>query len=202
MNQPIPSIFISYKRNEEELFIAELRRRIENMHAIRVQVQQDINMPLGANWIDEIDRRIQASFAVVVVLTEGSVQSPYVTYEWSYALGAGIGVLPILRGKDIESRVHDRLKALNWLDCTDDMPRDSLWGRLRERLRELHTRWLNRDQPPQVAACLQKMFNSYRETPIRPQHLIDHLAQHGFISPQQQMLLNELALENFKRTRR
>jgi hypothetical protein len=46
------------------------------------------------------------------------------------------------------------------------------------------------------------MFNSYRETAIRPQHLIDHLAQCGFISPQQQLLLNELALENFRKTKR
>jgi hypothetical protein len=198
--QSAPKVFISYKRGEEGYFIKELRQRIEAMRTPRVQVFQDVDMPPGTNWMDTIDLRIQESFAVVVVLTAGSVQSPYVTYEWSYALGAGIGILPLLRHKHAEQDVHGRLKILNWIDCSGDNVPDATWQRIRDRLRTLHTEWLKRDKPPQVAGCLQQLFaNTYRRH-IGAHEIIDHLTQYGFISTDEQLKLLELARANAQRT--
>lgn len=41
--------------------------------------------------------------------------SEYVTYEWAYALGAGISVIPILYK---QTELHPRLAALQYLDFT------------------------------------------------------------------------------------
>jgi hypothetical protein len=193
-------VFISYKRGEEGFFIRELRTRIEAMRALRVQVFQDVDMPPGTNWIETIDQRIQESFAVIVVLTKNSVLSPYVTYEWSRALGAGIGILPLLRHKSAEPNVHGRLKILNWIDCTSDNVPDTAWEKVRERLRSLHAEWLERDKPPQVADCLRQLFASTYRRQIGAQEIIDHLTQYGFISTDEQLALLELARENAQRT--
>ncbi|MCS6872566.1 MAG: toll/interleukin-1 receptor domain-containing protein [Anaerolineae bacterium] len=196
-----PKVFISYKRDEEGFFIKELRRKIEGMRSMHVEVFQDVDMPPGIHWMQEIDQQIQQSFAVVVVLTRGSVSSPFVTYEWSYALGAGIGVLPLLRHKGIEESVHGRLKALQHLDCSSDEVTDSTWKKLRHRLHDLYIAWLNRNKPLQVAECLRQLFkNTYRRR-IGAQEIIDQLALHRFLSPNDQLELLNMTLQNKESTR-
>jgi hypothetical protein len=49
----------------------------------------------GDYWRQSIDTALEESFAVVVILTENSIQSHYVTYEWSCALGKGAKIIPL-----------------------------------------------------------------------------------------------------------
>ena len=49
----------------------------------------------GEEWRDSIDRGISNSHVMLVVLTPKSCESPYVTYEWGFALGKGKKVIPI-----------------------------------------------------------------------------------------------------------
>lgn len=202
MNDPF--VFISYKRGEESYFIRELRQRIEATRVPRIKVFQDVDMPIGVNWMETIDQRIQESFAVIVILTEGSVQSPYVTYEWSYALGAGIGVLPLLRRheaaeQNVHDRLHDRLKVLNWIDCSGNNVPENTWAKIRDRLRSLHQEWLKRDKPPQVGSCLRQLFATTYRRQIDAQEMINYLTQYNFISTDEQVELLELARENIQR---
>src|ERR1044071_345078 len=50
----------------------------------------------GRSYREEIDGAIRRASAVVVIVTPNAARSEYVTYEWSYALGCGVPVVPVL----------------------------------------------------------------------------------------------------------
>jgi predicted transport protein len=83
----------------------------------------------GKDWRQAIDKAIRSSLALVVVMSPKAKKSEYVTYEWAYALGVGIEVIPLLLGK---VNLHPRLEALQYLDFTDpwNPPYDNLIGQL------------------------------------------------------------------------
>jgi len=86
----------------------------------------DIELRPGDAWRHEIDRAISESLAVVVVMTPAAKQSEYVAYEWAYALGAGILVIPLLLNLEAKD-VHPRLKELQYMNFTT---RPKPWERL------------------------------------------------------------------------
>jgi hypothetical protein len=69
----------------------------------------------GVNWTGEIDQAIRQAAAVVVITTPKSAQSPYVTYEWAYALGADTRVIPVIWKP---TRLHSHMQHLQYIDLT------------------------------------------------------------------------------------
>jgi CheY-like chemotaxis protein len=67
----------------------------------------------GDEWRNAIDEGISSSNVLLVMLTPQSCKSPYVTYEWAFALGKGIKVIPLLRE---DCNIHPRLAVLQYLD--------------------------------------------------------------------------------------
>ena len=88
------------------------------------------NIPGGEDWRKEIDKAITEAFALVVVITPESKASEYVTYEWAFAWGAGVKVIPVLLKK---TQIHPRLESLQYLDFTT---RARPWDKLVNLLRE------------------------------------------------------------------
>jgi hypothetical protein len=88
------------------------------------------SIPGGEDWRNEIDRAITEAFALVVVITPESRASEYVTYEWAFAWGAGIKVIPVLLKK---TQIHPRLESLQYLDFT---ARARPWDKLVDLLSE------------------------------------------------------------------
>ncbi len=84
---------------------------------------------VGDDWRAEIDDAIRASVALVVVMTPGAKESEYVTYEWAYATGAGVKVIPLMV---TATQLHPRLESLQYLDFTNRRARP--WDRLIEEL--------------------------------------------------------------------
>lgn len=76
------------------------------------------------------DQAIRDAYAVLVIVTPAACACEQVTYEWTYALGAGVAVIPLLWQP---TTLPARLQALAWLDFT--RPEERPWGRL---FRELH----------------------------------------------------------------
>ena len=67
----------------------------------------------GDDWKKEIDDAITSSAALILIITRASVNSHYVTYEWAFALGLGIKVIPLL----LEGvQLHPKLADLQWLE--------------------------------------------------------------------------------------
>jgi hypothetical protein len=85
----------------------------------------------GEDWRLEIDEAIRTAVAVIVIVTPEAKSSEYVTYEWSFAWGAGKKVIPLLLRA---TQLHPRLDALQYIDFTNRRGRP--WQRLFEKLDE------------------------------------------------------------------
>jgi tetratricopeptide (TPR) repeat protein len=79
-------------------------------------VWTDEKILAGETWTRVIDNAIDESVAVIVLMSKEAHQSEYVTYEWSYALGAGKQVITMLVDDDIN--LHPRLEEFQYSDFT------------------------------------------------------------------------------------
>lgn len=132
-------IFVSYKHNERDFAEA----LIEQLQAANFNIWLDTEqLRAGENWRESINDAIKESFAMIVVITPDAKISEFVTYEWAFAQGAGIKVIPIMLSP---TKLHPQLEMLQYLDFTDRARPP--WDRLIRRLSEIR----GEKQPPVVA---------------------------------------------------
>ena len=67
----------------------------------------------GADWRQEMEAAISAADALVVLVTAAAAASIAVTYEWAFALGAGLPVFALIYEEAAE---HPRLQTVNRYD--------------------------------------------------------------------------------------
>ena len=134
-------VFISYKHDDGD-FALILKDRIEQAG---FDGWIDDNLPAGEDWREMIDRAIREALALIVVLSPESVASEYVTYEWAFALGAGVPVVPVLLK---QTPLHPRLNELQFLDFTNRRARP--WAQLIERLEALGSKRGGRKRAPKA----------------------------------------------------
>ena len=120
-------IFLSYLE-EDAPFAHNTQKELEKA-GFKVWID-----PARANYMDEVwhhgvDNAIGDSFAMIVVLTPQSLQSAMVTYEWSFALGIGLTVIPILFK---EAQIPRRLLVLRCLDFSEYRAWEDLTDLLKE----------------------------------------------------------------------
>ncbi len=106
-------IFISYNHEDSD-FADALIGKIEK-EGLTTWVDND-RINAGEDWRLTIDQAIKDSFALIVIMSPTAKASEYVTYEWAFAWGAGIKVIPVLC-KPIE--LHPRLETLQYLDFSN-----------------------------------------------------------------------------------
>jgi HEAT repeat protein len=121
-------IFISYHHNDGD-FAEILRQRLKD-NDFDVWMSEAA-LTCGDDWRAEIDQAIEEASALVLIMTPDAKASDYVTYEWAFAIGAGIRVVPILLK---ETELHPRLELLHYLDFTNRMARP--WDDLIKALKE------------------------------------------------------------------
>jgi len=149
-------VFISYASEDREL-AREVRSRLSN--AQKQGWLDSTSIIIGGDYRQEIDKAIRTAAAVVVLLTPHSVRSQYVTYEWAFALGAGVPVLPLMAKR---ARIHLRLEPLQCLDFTGSRrPWSQLVAHLESDRRSLSSSTPNRE--PTIFA----RFELERGQPIR-----------------------------------
>jgi len=107
-------IFITYKHDDSE-FAENLIHRID-MAGFKTWVDSD-KLNDGMDWRAEIEQAILNAIAIIVIMTPEAKTSEYVTYEWAFALGAKIKVIPILYKETV---LHPRLEALQYLVVSPD----------------------------------------------------------------------------------
>lgn len=120
-------VFISYAHADREWVKRHLKKRLTTFGFS--PWLDEVRLRAGENWTEKIDEAINQSFAVIVVMTPDSFASKYVTYEWAYALGNGVKVVPILLKA---SEKHPRLQNTQYLDFTDGF--NAPWIGLRDLL--------------------------------------------------------------------
>ncbi|MCB1899094.1 toll/interleukin-1 receptor domain-containing protein [Cognatazoarcus halotolerans] len=167
------TVFLSYAT--EDYFFAELAEiKLENA-GIRIWRDQD-RLRAGSDWRHGIEAGIDDCVAVLVALSPRSAQSPYVTFEWAYALGKGKPVIPL---KLAECTFHPRLEPIQYLDFSHGghLP----WESLVERIREIETETPDPDAPvesPRVAAAASAPADPQTDADIDA--VLAYLEQRGF----------------------
>ena len=120
-------IFISYQHEDAE-FAENLIHRIKDA-GFDLWVDSE-NLRAGEEWQVRIDQAIKSAFALIVIMTPEAQASEYVTYEWSFAWGADVKVVPVMVK---QTQLHPRLKTLQYLDFTNYATRP--WDKLIEALK-------------------------------------------------------------------
>ena len=103
-------VFLSYSK--EDHFFAELVAIKLEEAKIKVWRYQG-QLVAGNDWRQDIEKAITSSSAVLIALSERSALSPYVTYEWAYALGNGKTIIPL---KLSDSMLHPKLEPIQHFD--------------------------------------------------------------------------------------
>lgn len=104
--------FISYAR-EDKAVLEKVKRVL--MRARRQGWIDTESIIVGGDYRKQIDDALRSASVVIVLLSPAAAKSPYVTYEWSFALGAGVRVIPVLiKATDL----HPCLTPLQNLDIT------------------------------------------------------------------------------------
>ncbi len=85
----------------------------------------------NSTWSMAVEQALREAFAVVVVMSPAAEVCQYVTYEWAFALGAGVRVIPLLVE---QTDWHPRLTHLSYLDFTK--PSTAAWDDLQLLLRQ------------------------------------------------------------------
>ena len=83
----------------------------------------------GADWRQEMETAIGAADALVVLLTADAAASIAVTYEWAYALGAGLPVFALIYE---EAPEHPRLQLVNRYDARSFGDENHFWDHFLE----------------------------------------------------------------------
>jgi hypothetical protein len=124
-----PDVFICHAHEDGD-FAELLRIRLEQV-GFTVWVDTS-KLRAGEDWRTEIDESIRSCSALLVVVTPTARQSEYVTYEWAFAWGVGVKVIPLVLKR---APLHPRLEALQYLDFTNRANRP--WSQLFETLERL-----------------------------------------------------------------
>jgi hypothetical protein len=120
-------VFISYARKDAK-FVDALRQQLKTAG---FEVWTDSILRPGNDWRHEIDEAIRNAFALIVIITPWAKSSEYVTYEWAFALGLGIKVIPVVVRP---TSLHPRLEYLQHVDFILRRGEDFPWERLIEGL--------------------------------------------------------------------
>jgi hypothetical protein len=119
-------IFVSYAHEDAHL----LDVLHEQLTGAGFAVRSDRDLIPGGKWREEIEKMIRESFAVILVMTPKARDSAYVSFEWAFAQGTGVRVIPLL----FEStKFKEPLASIQYSDFTS--PAAQPWEHLIKTLR-------------------------------------------------------------------
>jgi HEAT repeat protein len=149
-------IFISYCHEDAD-FVHVL---VDRLNQSGISVWKDLDLRAGDAWHAEIEGAIRSAAAVIVILSESAQASEYVKFEWAFAVGAGVPVIPLLI-KIRPAALHPRLRSLQSLDFTNYMLRP--WDALVRSLKAVadaerpFTIAVPRDAPPFIQKAAREL---------------------------------------------
>jgi hypothetical protein len=151
----VKHIFVSYAREDNE-FAREVIRRLREWN--RNPWNDQNNLRAGWNWQVSIDEALRNAEALIVVLSPHATRSQYVIYEWAFALGAGVPVIPVVYK---QTQVHPKLKTIQYIDFTARS--GTPWVDLRNGLP-------GRPSPIRTASELRARFSVVDGEPVMQNH--------------------------------
>lgn len=146
--------FISYKHEDIE-FAELLAHQISNQEGLTTW--HDTHILAGDEWEKAIDNNINLSIGVIVVVTPLALESHYITYEWSYAIGLGKPVIPLIFEYPGDLELHPKLDKRQWIDFR----KKPQWSKLFKSLNEINQRY---DIPIQISTAKAIIRSSAKRT--------------------------------------
>lgn len=108
-------VFISYKSEYRDF----ARRIAQSLRARGLGVWLDIdNIPSGAYFRDEIEKGLDSSDFLLLLVSPEAMESREITAEWTYFLANKKPVIPVIVQAAI---MHFRLQNIQWIDATDPL---------------------------------------------------------------------------------
>jgi hypothetical protein len=132
-------VFVCYAR-EDKGFARDINSWLRGSQVAGWQDTLDIRG--GDRWQERIDTAIRSAAALIVIMTPYATRSQFVTYEWAFAIGAGVPVIPVVRRL---TKLHPKLATLQFIDFT----KRKSWVSLR---RALPFSWRKRRAGPAIRA--------------------------------------------------
>lgn len=106
-------VFISYSR-KDKAFVQSLHAALQTQN--RTTWVDWSNIPLTADWWQEIERGIEAADTFVVVLSLDAIASTICRKEIDHAIQHHKRLVPIVHRDDFSAKqAHEGLRKLNWL---------------------------------------------------------------------------------------
>jgi HEAT repeat protein len=171
-------VLVSYAPEDADFAVILANRLEENGFPI----WPDRDPRLKAEPRGDRDLGIREALGVVAVLSGASVPSFSTTYEWAFAIGSGVPVLPVLFGI-AEADLHPRLRTLHYLDFSSNTtpPWEALTASLRkvQNAEKPFTVHVPRDAPPVIqkaARALDSLNEGERAKALETLGQIDHIA--------------------------
>lgn len=147
-------VFISYASGDAD-FAENMSNRLTS-NGFEVW-RDEGSLHAGDDWRKAIDEGLLSSDAILIVLSERSAASSYVTYEWAFALGNGSAIIPILLEE--KAGAHPRLAGLQHLDFSKSRLRP--WEELFSEVRRCSARNTRADRRREADAVLQLATDLY-----------------------------------------
>lgn len=142
-------VFISYARED----VRPVRALVDVLEAGEREVWVDWqSIPPTAEWLEEIDRAIQASDAFLFVISPDSVASKTCAHEVGHAIRQHKKIIPVLTRDVDDERVDPALARINWILMREGQKVETAAAKVLEALdldldwTRRHTRLLTRSQ--------------------------------------------------------
>jgi hypothetical protein len=152
-------VFVSYKHeNISDDFIKHLRQKLEEA-GFDVWIDSILLLP-GEDWKKEIDNAIKASIALIVIMTPEARKSEYVTYEWAFAAGREIPVIPIILQK---MELHPRLNDIQFVDFSNAWS-DGIqinWDKIVTKLKLEVDKYKKRNNANKILPAIQRVTDEF-----------------------------------------
>jgi SAM-dependent methyltransferase len=129
------TVVISYNRDSDGEFASLIYRKLkdEGFHP-----WMDVPDKQAGFWQPKVDQAILSSAAMILLISPASMTSRHVTYEWQFASGAGVEIIPIIVKET--DQLHPKLELMNRLNFASNINLDELMTLLRRVMSDALTR--------------------------------------------------------------
>src|SRR5687768_3290646 len=148
-------IFLSYSRRDIQIATALTK----DLEALGVNVWMDRHdISIGERWSAAIQKALEDSYAMVLVLSPDSMTSTNVEDEFTYFMDNRKPIVPVMVRP---TKVHYQLHRLQWIDFTEGAT-DKAYQDLIEALQAVGVEFANTDSTatdPLIARLIDDMQN-------------------------------------------
>lgn len=131
----MPDAFVSYSRRNKDFVQKLVKSLIDDNRDVWIDWE---DIPVTADWLEEIYQGIRESDAFIFVITPDSVQSEVCGWELKYALENKKRLIPILHEEIVEDEdkkaMHSAVSSHNWIFFREQDDYNAMFQLLRDAL--------------------------------------------------------------------